>query len=268
MNFLVLSGGGARALAHIGAIKALQEQELSFDAILGVSMGALIGAGYAILRDAKKFEIIAKNALSKFKMKFNMGRFTPGSFKKLAVYLGCWYMNKFKSAPVIHRKIRIIDKLFGNMRFEDLEIKLYVLLADLKSGEGVVISSGKLAEVIKASMAIPGIIPPQLVEEREYSDGGTVNNLPVRIAKKLGADFVAAFDAGKKDATISSKTANAYLLKIDAYRERKSAEIEEKMADIYVDYDLDDIDSLDFSKGRWIIDWGYEKTKEVLRERW
>ncbi len=265
MIFYVLSGGGARALAHVGALKALEEQGYKPEAILGVSMGALIGAGYAALGEADALYDIAKRSAAGFKLKMSMEKFSAGNFSKALLFLGCAYMNFFKSAPFLKKKLKIIDRIFGDLRFEDLKIKLYVLTADLRSGEAVVIKSGLVSEAVKASMSIPGLFPPVEKGDARLVDGGVVNNLPVSVAHELGGQFIVALDAGKKSVSNPRATANSYLLIMDAFREAAMAKIEAKKASIYVDYGLDDVDSLDFSRGIELIDIGYRKTLEVLK---
>ncbi len=267
MKALVLSGGGARGAAHIGAIKALEEWGYVPDMIVGVSIGAVVGAGYALLKDARKLEEYSRLVYEKSrKMKLSMDRILSGALSKLIVKFGCWYMNTVKSAFPSKVYFKMFRKVFKDRRFEDTLIEFHAVATDLKTGEVVVLSHGNLMKALEASMAIPGIFPPVEIDGHLLIDGGTANNLPVDIARGLGADHVIAVDLSRRIKRPVSKTANSYMTFIDSFRDEIFHEDLREGADILIKPPVDDVDSLDFTKSLKLLERTYRYTKELLND--
>ncbi len=264
---LVLSGGGARGSAHIGVIKALEEFGFVPDMIVGVSIGSVVGAGYSLLKDSKALEEYAHLVYRKSKkLKLNLDRILSGAFSKPMVWLGCWYLNTFKSALPASVYFKMFRKVFNGRTFEDTLLEFHAVGADLKTGEVVVMSKGPLIKALEASMAIPGVFPPVEIDGRIVIDGGTVNNLPVDIAKSLGADFVVAVDLSSKGLKLLRKTANAYMTYMDRYRDILLHEDLIRMADLYIKPPVEDVGTLDFSRSLELIQIGYSHTISLLKE--
>ena len=262
---LVLSGGGARGATHIGVIKALEERGFVPDMVVGVSIGAVVGAGYSILRDSRTLEEYARIVYSRSrKLRLNLERIISGAFSGIVVRLGCWYLNTFKSALPAGVYFRMFRKVFDGRTFEDTSIEFHAIGADLKTGEILVLSSGPLIRALEASMAIPGIFPPVEIDGRTVIDGGTVNNLPVDIARSLGADYVVAVDLSSKTLKDPGRTANSMMTYLDRYRDILLHEDLVKMADLYIRPPVDDVDTLDFSRSLELIEVGYSHTVSIL----
>ena len=265
---LVLSGGGARGAAHVGVIKALEELGFEIDMVVGVSVGAMVGIGYSVLGDSKLLESRAKLAYSKSKkLKLNMSKIVSGDMSEWKVKVGCWYMNTVRGALPIRVYMKFFRKSLKGLTFEDTKKELHVVATDIRTGETVVISEGPLIRAMEASIAIPGIFPPVEMDGKLLVDGGTTNNLPVDIAKELGADFVIAVDLSSRKLFRPKPTANSYLVFIDKLRDIMMHEDLRKMADILLEPPVQDVDTLDFTKSLELIDVGYRYTKEVLKER-
>lgn len=165
---LVLSGGGARGIAHLGVIKALQEMGIGFDQIAGASAGAITGA------------LLAQG-------------YTPD--EALKVIESSSFVRHLRPAwnrMGLLRLDTVIDlyrKYIPHDSFEGLQIPLHVVAVDLNAGELVVFDKGNLIRPVMASCCLPGIFEPMLINKRQFVDGGVLNNLPVDvIASKV--DFV------------------------------------------------------------------------------
>ncbi len=170
---LVLGGGGARGVAHIGVLKVLIENKIPIHYIAGTSSGAIFGAlfsggmnPYDMAKEAKE-----ENWLKLVKLSLSL------------------------SGPVTGSGIEeLITRNIGDRNIEDLRIPLSIIATDLKSGEKVVITKGNIAKAVHASSAIPGVFSPVKFQGRFLADGLIVDNVPVTTAKAMGADFIIAVD--------------------------------------------------------------------------
>ncbi|GAB3705923.1 patatin-like phospholipase family protein [Spirosoma flavus] len=155
---LVLSGGGARGIAHLGVIKALQEIGISFDQIAGTSAGAITGAfiaqGYS---PDESLKIIESSSFVR--------HIRPA-----------WNRMGLLRLDTI---VDIYKKYIPHDTFEELQIPLHVVAVDLNAGEQVIFDQGELIRPVLASCCLPGIFEPMLINKRQYVDGGVLNNLPV-----------------------------------------------------------------------------------------
>lgn len=174
---LVLGGGGARGLAHLGVLKVLQNENIKIDYIVGVSMGSLIAAYYALGFDLREIE---KEALS-----FNRARALRELFD---------FSNPSKSIIGNHKAIKFISKIIKDKNFSDTKIPLRIIATNLGKGEQVIISSGNLSKAIMASSSVPGIFPPIKYGHDYLIDGGVVNPVPIDVISKMGADLIIAVD--------------------------------------------------------------------------
>ena len=168
---LALGGGGARGLAHVGVIRALEREDIRIDCIAGTSVGSLVGASYAAgFRGERLLEL----ALS-------------AHWRDLARPI--WPHNGFVSFEPMERLLR--DR-FDDRTFAETDIPYAAIAADLATGEQVTLREGKLAPAVRASCSVPGIVTPTEIGGRLLTDGGTVNNLPISVVRELGADVVLA----------------------------------------------------------------------------
>ena len=155
---LILSGGAARGLAHIGVLKALREARIKIKAISGSSAGAIVGAFAGAGYTPRQMVEIAKG-ISPLEV------FKPSFPPKVSLLSG--------------KPVEEFFKRYLPPRFEDLETPLWVSATDLKSGEGVLINGGELPKAVAASSALPPFFPPVEREGRLLNDGGFTNDLPV-----------------------------------------------------------------------------------------
>ena len=206
---LVLGGGGAKGLAHVGVIKVLEENQIPVDVVAGTSMGAIIGALYASGYSADELENITTEMdwHSVFNDKTSRGRST---FRRKADEFGFLtdYKVSFKNGKIVLPQGLIqgqnlfleLSNLLSETRsvgkFEDLPIPFRLVATDLGTGDAVIMQDGDLATAVFASMAIPGLIPPVERDGKHLIDGGLVNNVPVDLARALGADIVIVVNVG------------------------------------------------------------------------
>ena len=178
---LALGGGGARGLAHILALETIDSSGIKPTAISGTSMGAIIGALYAAGRSgAEIHQGIAEHFVRSGNPVKSIINKAPGFLKWMkAVRLemkGTGFLKADGFLKYLHEEI-------GVATFEELEIPLSVVATDFWTGEEVVFSSGPLLPAIGASMAIPGVFTPIVIDGRVLVDGGIVNNVPFDILR-------------------------------------------------------------------------------------
>ncbi len=206
---LVLSGGGARGAAHIGVLRVLEEYRVPIDCITGTSMGALVGAGYAsgmtldeIERLTERITIDAlfkekpprKERAIRLKNDDRRSLFSPPIGVTDAGEL--LFPKGIVSGVQLETVLREISRIKGHVDFDKLPIPFRAVATDLVTGKPKVFDQGDLALVMRASMSVPGIIAPAEVDGMLLVDGGLVNNLPVDIARAMGADIVIAVNLG------------------------------------------------------------------------
>ena len=202
---LVLGGGGARGAAHIGVLKELERQRIPVDVIAGTSMGAIVGGLYASGKSAAELEDLVGSldwagALSdkpsredlSFRRKQDDAQF-PIDFEvgvrgtDLVLPKGVIQGQKL---DVLLRELTIHTAHIDN--FDDLPIPFRAIASDIERGEAYVMSKGDLAASIRASMSVPGVFAPVLIDDRLLVDGGIIGNLPIDVMQQLGVDVVIA----------------------------------------------------------------------------
>jgi len=173
---LALSGGAFRGMAHIGVLKALEEESIPIDMISGTSAGALAGACYAKERNAAILEEIMLGL----------------DWRKLAGLIDLNLILLWKGFVQGQRAKSFLSSIIGGVRFEDLEIPLSVVATDIQSMEEIVINEGSVTEAVRASISMPMIFTPVKWRGRFLVDGGVVNPMPVDVVRKMGAEVVIA----------------------------------------------------------------------------
>ncbi|MCL4405001.1 patatin-like phospholipase family protein [Patescibacteria group bacterium] len=183
---LALGGGGARGMAHIGVIKALEAAAIPIHAVAGTSVGALVGGWYALHGEVDSLADVV------------LGIKKRDMISSLNFYLrrdGMLFKN-----PAIEETVK--DKI-KNKQLKDCVMPFAAVATDVKSGEKVIIESGSLYEAIQASSAVPFVFKPASVGGRLLMDGGFVDPIPADVVKSMGADFVIAVDVTRDWTDIS-----------------------------------------------------------------
>ncbi len=183
---LVLSGGGARGLAHIGVLKVLKQNNIMVDVISGCSMGALVGAYYCSNLDISGLEDKASH-------------FTQRNFILLSDI-------SLKAGLIRGRKIeKFIGSLIKTRDFSELKIPLVVNATNLISGEEVIFDKGDLISALRASIAIPFIFRPKEINGNLLVDGGLINPVPINHVKKYKPDLTIVSNVIRKKTNLNKK---------------------------------------------------------------
>ena len=202
---LVLSGGGAKGIAHLGILKAIEEAGLRIDYITGTSMGSLIGGLYAIgYRSEQLIEISRENNF--------MDLFTESANRRyISNYEKGFDERTAVTFPISERGIDLPAGIITGQNiytflsglawsahatesFDEFPIPFASLATDIETGEAVVFRSGYLPDAIRASISIPSAMVPHKIDGRYYIDGGLARNLPVQDAIDMGANYIIAVD--------------------------------------------------------------------------
>lgn len=266
---LVLSGGGARGLAHIGVLRALEEEGITPDIITGTSMGGMIGAPYALGYDAK--------TISDFIMKINPNNFMEGNnlsefqrftkvitaveqsmklFTKLGFDTGEKLRKAFKEATL-------------NKDFDELKIPFACTAVDLITGRVIVLNKGKLYEAMYATGAIAPFFEPYKKDGMLLMDGGLVDNAPVDVARDMGADKVLVVDVNPLQTLVKKeKFKNAFDVGLRALEIAMDTLYLERLAqaDFLIQIPLK-YDTLDFSNMEEVMKIGYQVAKESIASK-
>jgi NTE family protein len=195
---LVLMGGGARGLAHVGVLRVLEKNGLVPDVIAGTSMGAIVGGLFAAgLSGAKLTEmlggLVLDNTVDKparrnlFKRPKNLFEYVMRSD----------YKNRFFSKMGLGKEDAIetyLKSCVGDARIEDLPIKFVCNAVDLVSGKEVLFTEGSLAKALRATMSLPLVFAPVRMRGMLLLDGGVLNSAPVEAAEKAGAEVTVLVD--------------------------------------------------------------------------
>ncbi len=204
---LVLSGGGAKGIAHIGVLEVLHDLGLPIDMVSGTSMGAIVGGMYAIgYRPDEIKDIVTALDWQHIITDMRHRRLLPMAEKRFdSRYIGSFVIEggRFKLPPGLKAGQNIAELLLRltwpahNIRdFKNLPIPFVCVATDLASGEAVPLEQGFLPEALRASMAIPTLFTPVRIDDRLLVDGGLTRNLPAEDVIRLGADIVIGVDVG------------------------------------------------------------------------
>ena len=270
---LVLCGGGAKGAAHIGVIKKLEEVGIRPDMVLGTSMGALIGGLYAMGYNSAQMDSVISGADWDYLLSDNIRREDLNFSKKQdeeKFFLNIPFYNIYGDKKGESKQEKGMFNLPGgfvsgnnvlnlltdlalgyqdSINFNTLPIPFACIATDLATGEEVVLDHGSLPLAMRASMAIPGFFAPVEIDGKVLVDGGVVNNFPVDVAKKRGANIVIGVDVQTDLASAEDlKSIDAVLMQLislmgnDLFLENK------ENTDIYIHPDVSKFGTLSFNK--------------------
>ena len=272
---LVLSGGGAKGLAHIGILKAIDSAGLKIDYITGTSMGSIIGGLYAIGYSADSIEKIARRIdwdllLSNQSSMRAMIMDEKDEYGKYDVELP-WVNHDFRFATgVIEGQelwlkfSQLFRPVYNIKDFSHFSIPFKCIATDVTTGEAVVLDTGEIVSALRSSMAIPSVFTAVSYGGRKLVDGGVVRNFPVRDVRDMGADIVIGSDLSGPPRT-SEQVTNALqvLLQIAFFREAADTRTEIPLCTIYVHQPLDKYGMGNFGESNAIIDEGVKEGRRL-----
>jgi len=200
---LVLGGGGAKGLAHIGVIKVLEELHIPIDYIAGTSMGSLVGGAYASGMTSDEMERfiegldwakVFRDLPPRKDQSVYLKQLEEQNLWSLALGVGRGGVSLPSGAITGQQLGYLLDKLAaggaGASTFDELEIPYRAVATNALTGAMVVFDRGDLADAMRASMSVPGVFSPTAIGKELYLDGGLVRNVPVDVARSMGADVV------------------------------------------------------------------------------
>jgi NTE family protein len=245
---LVLGGGAARGFAHVGVIRALEQEKIPIDMVVGTSVGSLIGAIYAA--DVSSFDLewtafqLEKDDLFDFGV---MTAVTGMGFAK-GDRLEEWVKSRIKTTSI-----------------ENLKIPFAAVATDLNWGHKVVLDRGSVARAIRASAAIPGVFQPVQHQGKILVDGGVVDNIPISVAKAKGADLVIAVDisgnVGNTNITNLlgvSLQATSIMFAVNVERAKRDADV------LITPAGIGDVGMLDFTQKKRCMQAGILATQKAM----
>lgn len=275
---LVLSGGGAKGLAHIGVLKAIEEAGVKIDYIGGTSMGAIVGGLYASGFNAAQIDSIFKvsdfdRLLKDYIPRSSKNFYEKENDEKYALTLP---FDKWKvGIPYSYSKglniYGLLNKLLHNQRhtrdFNKLETPFLCIATDIETGKQELLDHGYLAQAIMASATFPSLFSPVLIDGKLLIDGGVVNNYPIDEVIKLGANVIIGVDvqSGLKSRE-NLKEATRILVQISNLQMMDKMDAKKERTDIYIKPDISEYNVISFSDGAEIVKKGEEASFAVYEE--
>jgi len=264
-NVLVLSSGAARGLAHLGALRFFLESGVEFDAVIGSSIGAIVGAYFALYREIE--------GLIDFALDID--------WKKLLQALDVNIVNVAKGGVVSGSKsAELLKRVFGNSDFAELKIPFACVATDISDGRPVVINEGNILDALRASYSIPGIFVPVNRDGRFLIDGGVSSPVPVEQAMSLWGEGLSFWVVNvlsspprmeQKSNAVWNVISNIYgghnsfspsildvLTQSVFIMESSIASAQSSRAQIFVDPDTSSVHFMDFTKAKELISIGYK----------
>jgi NTE family protein len=277
---LVLGGGGARGAAHIGVIRVLEELQVPIDVVVGTSMGAIIGGLYAAGNDADRMEAILASIDWNQTLRDTPRRSEqPMRRKEEDLQLAVRYrLGLGLGGPIAppgaiegqHLQTllrRVLQPVHHVRDFDELPLPFRAVATDLATGEAVVLSEGDLVLAIRSSMSVPGAFAPVGVDGRVFVDGGVVDNVPVDVARSLGAEVVIAVDVSS-DLPELADEASALGVSLRATQillENRTRGVLEQLqpTDVLLDVDLGDMSGSAFGRSLEAVPEGEAAAREA-----
>jgi len=245
---LVLGGGAARGFAHIGVIRALEQEKIPVDLVVGTSVGSLIGAIYAADRNSFELEWTA----------FQLEKEDLFDFGVLNAVTGMGFAKGDKLEAWVQKHIKTQD-------IEKLKLPFAAVATDLNWGYKVVLDRGSVAKAVRASSAIPGVFQPVAHQGKILVDGGVVDNIPISVARAKGADLVIAVDIsanlGNPNITnllgVSLQATNI-MFALNVERSKKDADV------LIAPQGIGDVGTLDFTQKKRCMVAGMQAGQQAV----
>jgi NTE family protein len=273
---LVLSGGAAKGIAHIGVLKVLEEAGLKIDYIGGTSMGSIVGGLYAIGYDA--------DSLQKLVVTRDWDKLLSDDISRrdLSIEEKPDYDRFFVSFPLEERKVKLpagvvtgqnIENQFSELcahiysirDFNEFQIPYVCIATDVETGKEMVFRQGYLPSCMRASMAIPSLFTPMEIDGKYYTDGGVVNNFPVDQVKAMGADILIGVDVGFQPKSAEDNINFINVIEQTVFMaSSERTEANRDLCDIYIKPDLAGYNSRSFTDSDSLITRGERAARKYF----
>lgn len=279
---LVLSGGGARGAAHVGVLEALQQLRIPVDCIAGTSSGAIVGGLYAAGMSAQQLGQVLQTPDMQASMANQLQRNMLSYQEKqdqlkyiVQAEFGYTKGRAFFPQGIIAgndpgRILNVLTLLTDpNQDFSKLPIPFKAVAADIDTGKMVILDHGNLGEALRASMSVPGVYPPVRYQGHSLVDGGLVRNLPVSVARDMGADVVIAVNVGTPLTSLGNEqdvvSVSLQVVKILGQQNVDASIAGLRPGDVLLSPDLGDITATDFQRMGDAIEIGRQAALKALR---
>ena len=245
---LVMGGGAARGFAHVGVIRALEQEKIPLDMVVGTSVGSLIGAIYASNVNSFDLEWTA----------FQLQKDDLFDFGVMSAVTGMGLAKGDKLEEWVRGHVK-------TQNIENLKLPFAAVATDLNWGKKVVLDKGSVARAVRASSAIPGVFQPVQHQGKFLVDGGVVDNIPISVARAKGADIVIAVDisANLGNPNITNLVgvtlqATNIMFALNVERSKKDADV------LITPAGIGDVGSLDFTQKKRCMEAGMEAGRKAV----
>ena len=276
---VVLSGGGAKGMAHIKALKVIEEAGIPIDYIAGTSMGAIVGGLYAIGYTTEQLDSMVRKQDWTFLLSDRIKRSAMSltdreRSEKYTVSIPFTKTPKDAAAGGL-MKGQNLANLFSDLTvgyhdsidFNKMPIPFACVSENVVNGDEIVFHNGVLATAMRASMAIPGVFTPVRIDSMVLVDGGMKNNYPVNVAKAMGAEVIIGVDVQDKLRTANElNTAPDILLQIIDLTTQKNYEQNVAATDVYIKVNVKGYSAASFTPNA--LDTLTNRGEEAAQEKW
>lgn len=263
---LVLSGGGARAYAHIGAVRALREAKIPIDFVGGTSMGGIIAANVALGWDDKQMDHNIRDAFV---------RSNPVDDYMIPVVA-------LTKGDKVRRRLK---KYYKDVHIEDMPLPFYCVSTNLSTGKSEIHKEGLLREALSASIALPGILPPVVINDQVHVDGAVLNNFPVNVMQNFHRGPVLGVDVSRVHGLAADEFVDppsfiqwvtehgfrsappiVHLLMRSATLPTSDLSVRRREADILIVPEMGNIDIRDWKDFDTTVETGYRATIKAIQD--
>ena len=242
---LALGGGAARGFAHVGVIQVLEEAGIRPNLVAGTSAGSLVAALYASGKNGMQLQRVAETMEEAAITDWKLPLFSSGMLRGDAL-------------------ARYVNSQVSGKRIEEMPLLLGILATDLQTGHDVVFQRGDTGVAVRASSAVPAVFEPVRISGHDYVDGGLVSPVPVRAARKMGAELVIAVDISSPPESVVALGTLDILLQTFSIMGKSINSLELRDADIVIRPGLTGVSSSDFGARKRAIEAGRKAMLQML----